>query len=518
MAFVLAVAASARADLGVPISAPAPLNANAAVDSVTDQHPRLAGDGNGNWVAVWELLGSANGPFGADNDVMVARSIDNGQNWSSPIPLNTNAAFDNGSDFGPSVATDGQGRWVAVWTVVLVNPVNIDVVYARSSNNGATWTDPIPLDVNALADSGLDGAARIAMNENGRCVVVWASSVGFGGTLGNDSDILVARSADGGVSWSNPAPLNSNAVGDAGDDGVPVISIDSQGRCVAVWQSNQTPGNSTGSDYDIVVARSLDGGANWSNPFALNANAGTDSASDLNPDVAMDNNGNCVAVWVSSANPMRVSPLFILTARSIDGGANWSLPVPIHPHDADDRHIELAPSIATDRQGRWVVGWRVDGNLLTPPEDSDLLVVRSADNGANWSSPSALNSDAAADTGFDVNPHVATDRRGNWLAAWESNKSPTGTAGSDRDLRVARFALPDCNSNLMADAAEIAAGLATDGNFNGIPDGCEASFIAPPPGGTSIVTGLCGGGMAALVPISLVGIACMGRSVRRLYS
>src|SRR5262249_39697584 len=155
----------------------------------------------------------------------------------------------------------------------------------------------------------------------------------------------------------------------------------------------------SGSDNDILVARSLDGGAHWSIPIPLNANAGSDNmANDYVPRLALDDDGHCVAIWESTAIPaqpaqpsQRTVNTFILTARSLDNGAHWSLPVPLNGDYAGTSGYGTYPTIATDRQGNWVAVWE-NVNFQDPAnQDGDLFVVRSADNGANWSSPSVLN-------------------------------------------------------------------------------------------------------------------------------
>ena len=111
----LVVAAQARAQFGVPISAPAPLNTNAGSDSGDDYWQQVTTDGLGNWVAVWYSYDDLGGTIGADADILVARSTDSGVTWTAPAPLNTNAGSDSGGDEVPQVTTDGLGNWVAVW-------------------------------------------------------------------------------------------------------------------------------------------------------------------------------------------------------------------------------------------------------------------------------------------------------------------------------------------------------------------------------------------------------------------
>ena len=106
--------------------------------------------------------------------------------------------------------------------------------------------------------------------------------------------------------------------------------------------SNDTLGGTIGTDYDILVSRSTNNGATWTAPAALNTNAATDSGA-THPQVTTDGTGNWVAVWQS-----------------------------------------------TDTLG---------GTIGT---DGDILVSRSTNNGATWTAPAALNTNAATDSGDDV--------------------------------------------------------------------------------------------------------------------
>jgi hypothetical protein len=67
----------------------------------------------------------------------------------------------------------------------------------------------------------------------------------------------MARSTDGGTTWTAPTALNTNAATDTGDDLHPQVTTDEMGRWIAVWDSNDSLGNTLGSDYDILFARSI---------------------------------------------------------------------------------------------------------------------------------------------------------------------------------------------------------------------------------------------------------------------
>ncbi|GAG40277.1 unnamed protein product, partial [marine sediment metagenome] len=128
-------------------------------------------------------------------DILVARSTDNGATWTDPAALNTNAASDSKSDDRPQVTTDGKGNWVAVWdsTENLGGiGTDYDILVARSTDNGATWTDPAPLNTNAATDSGADVCPQVTTDGGGGWVSVWYSHDDLGGTIGTDKDILYA--------------------------------------------------------------------------------------------------------------------------------------------------------------------------------------------------------------------------------------------------------------------------------------------------------------------------------------
>ena len=228
-------------------------------------------------------------------DILVARSTDDGATWTAPAPLNTNAASDAceyndedqlvrcDDDERPQLTTDGAGTWVAVWEywgpcVRRACEVDRDIRVSRSTDGGATWSPPATLNSNAVGDWGDDKVPQLTTDGQGNWVAVWQSRDPLGNTIGQDLDILFARSTDDGATWTDAAALNTSATSDPGrNDAEPQLTTDGQGTWVAVWQSGYSLDGTIGSDPDILFARSTDGGATWTDPAALNTNAASDT-------------------------------------------------------------------------------------------------------------------------------------------------------------------------------------------------------------------------------------------------
>jgi len=444
---LLAVATLAVVGAGTPAYAwsyPAALNSNAATDSGSDYPPQVTTDGGGNWLAVWPSDENLGGIIGTDWDILVARSTNNGATWTAPAALNTNAATDSGSDMRPQVTTDGAGHWVAVWdsndTLGGTIGTDPDILVARSTDNGVTWTAPAALNTDAATDGWGDWCPEVATDGAGHWVAVWWSFARFGGNPLGDWDIVVARSTDNGATWTAPAALNTNAGSDSGDDEYPQVATDGGSNWVAVWYSTDDLGGTIGTDWDTLVARSTDNGATWTAPVALNTNATTDSGTDRQSQVATDGGGNWMAVWESNDDLGGTigTDYDILVARSTNNGATWTAPAALNTNAATDSGSDMAPQVTTDGGGNWVAVWCSTDSLGgTIGGDVDILVARSTNTGATWTAPAALNSNAATDSGNDYNPQAATDGGGNWMAVWESDDSLGGTIGTDWDILYA---------------------------------------------------------------------------------
>ena len=501
---------------------PIALNTNAVGDSGNDHIPHIVTDGKGHWVAIWDSNDTLGGTIGIDPDILCARSENNGHSWTSPAPVNINAASDgSGADAHPIIATDSLGTWIVVWNSTTnlggVIGTDLDILYARSTDNGVSWSLPAPLNTNASIDTVHDVAPQISADSMGNWVAVWSAQINPTGP-GSDYDIFVAKSNNAGVTWTPPVPLNTNATTDSGQDGDAVIGNDGQGNWLVVWQSSENLGGVIGTDTDFFFSRSTDNGASWTPPAVLNTNAATDIEGGGDLTLANDGHGNWVVAWTSSENLGGVlgTEGDIHFARSEDNGATWSDPMPLNNNAAGDLGADEIPSLSCDGNGNWIATW--DGNNAAGGmvgTEYDVFIAHSADNGMTWTDPVPLNAYANTDTRDDYFAIVSSDKQGNWIAAWESAENVGGSIGNDYDILTLRFAFPDCNAIGIGDFQEIADGTSADCNANGVPDACEpdsdgdgiidacATVVPPPSAILSPVCGTCAPGVLPSVGMVL---------------
>lgn len=412
------------------------LNTTADIDlnSESESYPAIIADKSGYWMSVWESNVDINSA-GSDRDIFVSRSTDIGTSWSLPAALNSYATSEpGGEDIQPELATDGSGNWVAVWysydSFEDTIGTDADIMVSSSSDNGVTWSTAKTLNTNASTDSGADRAPAIATDEKGNWLVVWYSEDSLGNTIGTDADILASYSDDNGATWSPPVVINSNADTDTSSehDYHPQIATDGSGNWTVVWYKS-------GSDADIYMSKSTDNGASWTERTNICLSTG----SDIFPSITADESGNLVIVWYSNDNMGDTigNDNDILFSYSHDRGVTWSTPEALNSNasSVSSSGEDIDPWISTDGNGTWVTVWH---SKETPKgsegTDNDIFYSYSTDNGETWSASDIVNTNADSDSGDDRLSRITTDEMGNWICIWASTEDLNGTAGTDGDI------------------------------------------------------------------------------------
>lgn len=331
-----------------------------------------------------------------------------------------------------ALVTDHLGTWVAVWAVRLpgIPPLQYDIVFSRSTDAGGTWTTASPIGAGGTADK----KPSLATDGAGRWIAVWESDDDLGGPAGADGDILHSISADNAITWSPPQLLNSNGTTDgSSEDFRPSIATDSAGNWIALWSTN---GILTSGQYEIAYARSTDGGVTWSVPALLSAAATSDVRSDFEPVLGTDGSGLWLAVFVGNQDyvlPNGTIHDALFTSRSMNNGSTWSAPQLLEYAGGQYVPEYYRPEIATDSQGNWMVMWNGEWTVDEDVGVDDMYYRRSTDNAQTWLATKNLT--PPNPFGFaEGSATITTDGQGNWLAVWSANGLPNGSTSSEFDV------------------------------------------------------------------------------------
>jgi hypothetical protein len=342
-------------------------------------NPKLAVSGKNVYV-VWEDIADTGG-----GQIMFAKSSANGANFTSAKNLG-NITQDSAN---PDVAVSGNNVYV-VWESVGMNSTaagasNSEVMFAKSSNNGANFTSA----KNLSNSAGNSANPDVAVSGN-NVYVVWEDD-SAGGT-----EIILARSTNGGANFG-PSRNLSNSLGESFD---PRIAI-SGSNVYVVWV-DYSLGNSTKSD--IMLIRSTSGGANFASAENLSNSPG--EASD--PRIAVSES-NVYVVWEDTTPETGNGE--IKFARSSDGGATFASAKNL----SNNNGISFDPRIAVSESNVYVV-WE-DTTTTTAEGSSDIFLARSANNGATFGKVQNLSNNPVE----SFNPYMATFR-GKLFVIWSDDK------------------------------------------------------------------------------------------------
>ncbi|MBK8247413.1 MAG: exo-alpha-sialidase [Gemmatimonadetes bacterium] len=181
------------------------------------------------------------------------RSTDGGATWSVPVTVADDGDLQRyRNDHTMTIGQDGK-VFVAWLDERAADTAR--VFLARSEDQGATWSRNVALDMEEAC-----GCCRtpVTTGPDGTVYAIWRK------VLGEHRDHVVARSRDGGSTWSVPTLVHADsfAIAHCPDAG-PSIAVDAQNRLHISWWTGRE--GAAGVKY----AWSDDGGATFSAPTAI---------------------------------------------------------------------------------------------------------------------------------------------------------------------------------------------------------------------------------------------------------
>ncbi|MFT4571013.1 MAG: hypothetical protein ACI91F_001892 [Candidatus Binatia bacterium] len=297
---------------------------------------------------------------------------------------------------------------------------------------------PTGLNSNAITDSATDDGQdtdkepSIAVGAGGFVLHAWSSNNTLGDTIGTDLDILVSTSTNDGRTWSSPAALNTTAGTDGGSaDTQPQLVFGGGTAWMAVWTSAYDLGG-IGTDTDILASFSNDNGASWSAPVAVNSDASSDTSTSLDQAPALAGRDSGARRWVIGWQKIEGSTTAFFYASSIDDSGTWAARSQL----GSDTTTGLSQGIALAFSDPWfVAAWSTLDGIEATGTDTEILTAVIADVTFNASGPVELNLDSFVDDRNDKFPTLAVSNN-KVIAAWEGNEG-SGALAEDTDIYFA---------------------------------------------------------------------------------
>jgi hypothetical protein len=340
--------------------------------------PQIAIDANGNAIAVWPQ------PNG-DNYTIWSNHYTPSIGWGTPAPLEPDASTGaSDSSIDPQIKLDANGNAIAVW----VRSDNITShVWSNRYVAGNGWTMAVPIDDNAVNA----GTARIAFDTSGNAIAVWDQSDAAGSFHMWAKRYTAATSA-----WGSEQMIPDNDTVQAFDA---QIAIDTAGNALLVWAK------SDGLLRPMEIWASRYTAGDWSIAGRI-----SDPLADVAaPQVALDANGNAIAVW-HQIDSNSTHTTTVRWNRYTTGGG-WGTPAPIETNDAS---VSVGdPEIASDPSGNTIAVWLQLNGAHSEIRSSRYTV------GGGWA-PS-VNAGSTADD--ILGTALAMDSAGNAIAVWQEYDS-----------------------------------------------------------------------------------------------
>lgn len=299
---------------------------------------------------------------GSSGGVLVTRSADGGATWSVPTVLISDGATAFNDKESVTADPNDSHYAYAVWDRLDTSDLG-PTYFSRTTDGGTTWEAAKP-----IYDPGVDNQTignEIVGLTDGSIVDIFEEVDGTSSNTATGTVRLV-RSTDHGATWSGPVTVAANlSVGTVDPEtgnpiragaGLPQAAAAPGGGLVVVWQDSRF---SNGDRDDIALARSSDGGLNWTQPVEINSIA---SVPAFTPSVAVMPDGTIGVSYFDFRNntPDKSTLPTDYWFTSSSDGVHWS-----EQHISGPFDLDLAP----DSEGLFLGDYQalaVIGNAFVP--------------------------------------------------------------------------------------------------------------------------------------------------------
>jgi hypothetical protein len=339
----------------------------------------------------------------------------------------TNSSSQHATQVEPDTYSSGNTVVSAFQSGRFPNGGSSDIGWATSQDNGTTWKHGfLPGTTPYSTPTGPYSAvsdASVAFDAKGN---VWIISF-LGLTNGNEVDVMVSRSTNGGYKWSKPVAVNKS--GNFNDKNWSVCddtaSSKYYGNCYTEFD------DASAGDFE-QMSTSTNGGKTWS--AAQNPGG---NAYGLGGQPVVQPNGNVIV-------PFEDLNGTISSFMSTNGGSSWNAPVTIANIDTYSERANIRtsplPSAEIDGSGVVYVAWQ-DCRFESGCSANDIVFSTSSD-GKSWTKVQRVPADPVGSGVDHFIPGLAVDK---------------ATSGSSAHLALTYyyFTQASCTTNCKLDVGYI---------------------------------------------------------------
>jgi hypothetical protein len=352
---------------------------------------------------------SAGAPSGTFGDCApLAYASTDGSTWAHTALPRTWNGTTFGIGFDPAVDVDSGGNFYFSYGVAPLGSNNPNAIVVVKSTNGVNWTQTKPVTFNkggAFDDKYYIAVDRSSGTHANSVYVSWDRNKGFNQIL------YIAYTRNGGATWSAPVKVNDGTTKfERVIDAYPAVDQNS-GVVYDSWH-----------DYakgKIFVDQSTTGGASWGTDVAA---ATTHVGTGVDPGCVGGRSqgltghhlkvGPSGALYLVYADNTRVGSdpkrgLDILLTKSTNGGATWSTPATLNDDTGSAHQFHPTLSVTSNGSG----GDKVVVTFYDRRDDpnnclSNVYATQSTDSGGTWSPNAKL---STLQSNFDGNPNGPGD-------------------------------------------------------------------------------------------------------------
>ncbi len=345
----------------------------------------------------------------------IARSTNDGETWTyiDSVVILYSALF--GLQRRPTVVETPSGTLVASFEDVRPGDQSPRVYSMRSTDNGQTWSLPLPIAM--TAETAMEDFTSMACSPSGVALVAYISH----DASEQGTHVMLQRSTDDGLTWLPPVRVTGAPwIGRACECCMTSITVGASGLVAVAFRAN------INNVRDVYVAFSFDNGQSFQTPLRVqNAPWTIEGCPATGPDVVIDDSNRAHVAWRDfrdgAVRPViyyaQVSPSTASLVENIDLSTDVS--------DVVDY-----PTLCTDRLG---------SRAIIAYESGKGLVVRHVTNNTP-SAPSIIDERATRDVGA----RLTASKSGRPALLWRTPET---------ESYAIAFSIVDNTSSVVRDAS-----------------------------------------------------------------